>query len=38
MSRKIYNFKQQLYELKDRQKQLTLQKPKQYELDNQRKG
>ena len=38
MSRKLYNFKQQLYELKDRQKQLTIQKPKQYELDTERKS
>lgn len=38
MSRKLYNFKQHLYELKDRQKQLTIQKPKQYELDTQREG
>ena len=36
MSRKLYNFKQQLYELKERQEQLTLQKPKQYELDTER--
>jgi len=38
MSRKLYNFKQQLYELKDRQKQLTIQKPKQYELNTQRES
>jgi Tfp pilus assembly protein PilO len=36
MSRKLYNFKQQLYELKERQEQLTLQKPKQYELNAER--